>query len=299
MAYAVFGSLTGAAGRPARPRGRRTGPPNWSSPSVRRWGWRRSACRCSSRWSRRGSGCARRCGSRPGSAPRLRSLALAGIWALLAQQAAVVTTLTLGTRVGGQGAPVVVQYAQAVYLLPYAVLAVPIATAAFPRLSHAVAQGRTGAFADAAARTTRTVVTVSLLGSAVLAGAAPAVQALFTALDAVAGGPASAVLGEGITWFAAGLAGWGLVAHVSRVLFALGRERAAAGATAAGWATVAAVSVLVVLGLRAAGTSPERAAVVGIGAGTTAGSCSPGPCSLSPSAGRPGPAPSAGPDGPW
>ena len=206
-----------------------------------------------------------------GVGPRLRSLALAGIWALLAQQAAVVTTLTLGTRVGGQGAPVVVQYAQAVYLLPYAVLAVPIATAVFPRLSHAVAQGRTGAFADAAARTTRTVVTVSLLGSAVLAGAAPAVQALFTALDADAGGPASAVLGEGITWFAAGLAGWGLVAHVSRVLFALGRERAAAGATAAGWATVAAASVLVVLGLRAAGTSPERAAVVGIGAGTTAG----------------------------
>jgi putative peptidoglycan lipid II flippase len=202
---------------------------------------------------------------------RIRSLALAGVVSLLAQQAAVLTTLLLGTWVGGEGALVVVQYAQAVYLLPYAVLAVPIATAAFPRLSEHAGAGRSEEFASVAARTTRSVITASLLGTAVLAAAAPAVQALFTALDVGATSGALDALGEALTWFAAGLVGWGLVAHVSRALYALGGQRGAAAATATGWAAAAAGSVAAATGLRAAGAAPERAAVVGIGVGTTAG----------------------------
>lgn len=206
----------------------------------------------------------------PGVASRLRALAMAGVGALLAQQLAVVVTIVLATRVGGKGAPVVLQYAQAVYLLPYAVLAVPIATSAFPRLSEHAAQARHDRFAGAAARSTGTVVTVSLLGTAVLAAAAPAVQALFAALD-VGNGRALDALAEALTWFAAGLVGWGLVAHLSRALYALGRERAAALATAAGWLVMVVASVGAVLGLRAGGARPDRSAVVGLAAGTTGG----------------------------
>ena len=119
----------------------------------------------------------------------MRSLALAGVGALLAQQAAVLVTLALANRVGGRGAPPVVQFAQTVYLLPYAVLAVPLATAAFPRLSAQAAQREPAAFAVTAAATTRLVMLVSWLGAAILVAVAPAVQGLFLRFDAVGGGP--------------------------------------------------------------------------------------------------------------
>ena len=46
-------------------------------------------------------------------------------------------TLFLANRRGGPAALNVYQYVQAVYVLPYAVLAVPLATSAFPRLAAA------------------------------------------------------------------------------------------------------------------------------------------------------------------
>lgn len=206
----------------------------------------------------------------PGAAAQLRSLALAGVGALLAQQAAVLVTLTLANRVGGPGAINVVQFAQTVYLLPYAVLAVPLATAAFPRLSaQAAAQDRTG-FAATAATTTRVVLLVSCLGGGVLVAVAPAVQGLFGNLDAVGGGPLDA-LGATLAAMAPGLVGWSLVAHLSRVLYARGRGRVAALATAGGWAVAVAGSVVAVFALRAVGRESGRAAVVGLGIGNSAG----------------------------
>ena len=50
-----------------------------------------------------------------------------------------VATITLN-RTGGTGVFVLFNYIQAVYMLPYAVLAVPIATVVFPRLSRQVAE---------------------------------------------------------------------------------------------------------------------------------------------------------------
>jgi putative peptidoglycan lipid II flippase len=205
-----------------------------------------------------------------GVAGRLRALALAGIGALIAQQLAVLVTIRLANRIGGSGALNVVQYVQAVYLLPYAVLAVPVATAAFPRLSELVANDRRDDFARSAAADVRVVVGVSLLGTALLAASAPAVQGLFAALDVAGGGPLTS-LSAGLTAFAVGLPGWGLVAYVARALYALHRGRAAATATAIGWAVVVAASILAVSGLRGAEVSGVQAAVVGLGLGTSAG----------------------------
>jgi putative peptidoglycan lipid II flippase len=206
----------------------------------------------------------------PGAARSVRSLAVAGVAALLAQQAAVVVVLALATRVGGTGAINAYQYAQAVYLLPYAVLAVPVATAAFPRLSRHAADGDLPAFAATSAGTTRGVLVAATVGAAALAAVAPAVQHLFTALDAV-GGPALRALAVAVAVFALGLPGWALVAHLGRALYALGRGRAAATATAAGWLCVVAASLVAVPLLQSTGAEPEPAAVVGLAAGNALG----------------------------
>jgi putative peptidoglycan lipid II flippase len=201
-----------------------------------------------------------------GAAAPVRVLALAGVTTLLAQQAAVVAVLALATRVGGTGALNAYQYAQAVYLLPYAVLAVPVATAAFPRLARQAADADAAGFAGTTARTTRAVLAASALGAAALAATAPAVQRLFERLDAV-GGPALAGLAGTVTALAPGLLGWALVAHLGRALNALHRGRAAAAATVAGWLAVVVASLLLVALL---GGGPA-ATVLGLAAGNSVG----------------------------
>lgn len=198
-----------------------------------------------------------------GVARRAAALSAAGVVTLLAQQAAVVVTLLLANRAGPTGSWPVFQYVQAVYLLPYAVLAVPLATVAFPRLAEQAARGDAGAFAATAARTTRAVLLVAFLGAAVLAGTAPAVTAVFAAIGR--GGDVTPMQAA-LVAIAPGLVGFALVAHVGRALNALHRPRAAALATAAGWAAVAAGSAAAV----AAAPAPQ-ATVPALGAGMSLG----------------------------
>jgi putative peptidoglycan lipid II flippase len=122
------------------------------------------------------------------------------------------------------------------FFLPYAVLAVPIATSAFPLLS-----ARTGAsFDGTAASSTRAVTLVSWLGAALLAGAAVPASRLF------AGHSAASQLALTFAAFAPGLVGYGLTANLSRVLFACGRSRVAALGLVGGWLLVIAADVAAV-----------------------------------------------------
>ena len=66
---------------------------------------------------------------------RVRRLAVAGVAALAGQQLATLVIIRLANLRGGSGTLNVFTYVQAVTLLPYAVLAVPLATAAFPTLA--------------------------------------------------------------------------------------------------------------------------------------------------------------------
>ncbi len=197
----------------------------------------------------------------PGVARRAAALAGAGVVTLLAQQAAVVVALLLANGAGPQGSWTVFLYVQAVYLLPYAVLAVPVATVAFPRLAEHAAAGRQGAFAATAATTTRAVVLVALLGAAVLAATAPAVTGVFAGIGSGDVTPMTSAL----VAIAPGLVGFALVAHLGRALNALHRPRAAALATAAGWAAVVAGSLVAVAVATPAGT------VAALGAGSSVG----------------------------
>jgi len=177
---------------------------------------------------------------------RARRLAFAGIGALLAQQAAALVTLRLANSSGGVGTFNIFQYSQAVYFLPYAVLAVPLATAAFPRLAQHAATGDLPRYGRLVAVSTRAVLLVSAAGAAALIAAAPAVAQMFAAIDASKAPAALAAMSPTLAVLAPGLLGYGLIFQHSRVLFALERGRAAVTAVAIGWLAVIVASVLAV-----------------------------------------------------
>jgi hypothetical protein len=132
----------------------------------------------------------------PGVAHRALRLAGAGMAALLAQQAAVLVTLTLSNHSGGKGTFVLFSYINAVYLLPYAVLAVPVATVMFPALSTWVGRTRTPEATEAerieagarlrglTSTTTALILAIGGLGAVILLSAAGPLQTFFTAIDA-------------------------------------------------------------------------------------------------------------------
>ncbi|MFC4010253.1 murein biosynthesis integral membrane protein MurJ [Nonomuraea purpurea] len=177
-----------------------------------------------------------------GVAGQVRRLATAGIAALLAQQAAMIMVLVLSNNLIGNAAITVYNYAWAIYLVPYAVLAVPIATSAFPRLSAQAADSE--AFSALAARTTRAVVLVSGLAAGVLAAAAGPGSIVFLWGNSQVPADQMAIA---VALFAPGLVGYGLIAHLSRVLYAAGRGRAAATGTVVGWLVVMAAQTVFVL----------------------------------------------------
>ncbi|MFG6202228.1 murein biosynthesis integral membrane protein MurJ [Nonomuraea sp. JJY05] len=181
-----------------------------------------------------------------GVAGQVRRLAFAGIAALLAQQAATIVVLVLSNNAIGTGAIAVYNYAWAIYLVPYAVLAVPITTSAFPRLSAQA--GEPQAFAELAARTTRAVVLVSGLAAGVLAAASGPGAVVFLGFKTVV---SPSELANAIALFAPGLVGYGLIAHLSRVLFAAGRGRAVAVGTVTAWVVAAVAQAVFALALPA------------------------------------------------
>jgi len=79
-----------------------------------------------------------------GVAPRVRRLAIAGVLTLVAQDASVAVVIVLANRYGSPGALVLYGFAWAVFVVPFAVLAIPIATSAFPELSARSLFARTG-----------------------------------------------------------------------------------------------------------------------------------------------------------
>ncbi|WP_328808552.1 murein biosynthesis integral membrane protein MurJ [Nonomuraea montanisoli] len=198
----------------------------------------------------------------PGVAVQVRRLALAGVAALLAQQAAMVVVLLLANKAVGTGAIAVYNYAWAIYLVPYAVLAVPIATSAFPRLSARAEAGETQAFSDLAAGATRAVVLVSGLAAGVLAATSEPGAAVFLWTKSEV--PPDE-LARTIALFAPGLVGYGLIAHLSRVLYAAGHGRAAATGTVAGWLVVMAAQTVFAL------TFPDGWRIAGMALGMSVG----------------------------
>ena len=202
----------------------------------------------------------------PGVAVQARALAIAGLGALVAQQVSVVVGLALANRYGQDGTFSVLLYTQAVYFLPYAVLAYPLATASLPRLAEHAARSEGAEFAGLTARTTRAVLLVSAVGAAALAAVAPAVEQVFAPIaDGSVRGMATA-----LTAMAPGLLGFALILHLSRALYALHRGRSAVVATAAGWLVVAGTALVIVPALTGGGRD-QVATLQGLGAAGSLG----------------------------
>jgi putative peptidoglycan lipid II flippase len=194
----------------------------------------------------------------PGVGVRVRALAAAGIATLIAQDASVAVVIVLANSRGGSGALVLYSFAWAVFFVPYAVLAVPIATSAFPELS-----ARTDSFDGTTASSTRAVTVASWLGVAGMAGTCIPLARVFQ--SHVSQAADARQLAIALAAFAPGLVGYGLTANLSRVLYADGRNRASALAVSGGWLLVIVADLLIVPFV------PRSAVVPWLGAATTLG----------------------------
>ena len=168
---------------------------------------------------------------------RAGGLAAYGIIALVTQDFASLIVLLLANGHGSRGALVLYGYGWQVFEALYAVLAISIAVSAFPVLSV-----REGAeFDKTAASSSRAVLLLSLLGTAVLVAVAePAAHFLASYPRQVP------QLAAGLALFALGLSGYGLVACLSRVLLAARRTSAAAVIVGGGWLLVIVADVVMV-----------------------------------------------------
>ncbi|WP_328853396.1 virulence factor MviN [Micromonospora globbae] len=170
---------------------------------------------------------------------RVGGLVVAGIVAVTGQQIAVAVALNQVTY-GARSNPGAYNIAQTAYFLPWAVLAVPLAVAAYPTLVAARAAGDEQAYRKTLAPAVRGVVLFSLLGAAALVGTAQSVgQLFFSHSPHTAAITAAAIMG-----FAPGLLGYGLFAVLTRALYARGATRLATLATAVGWLSVPVLAIL-------------------------------------------------------
>ena len=236
-----------------------------------------------------------------GVAGRARGLAGAGLLALVAQQVAVMVTVLLAANHGATGSLTVYQYIQAVYLLPYAVLAVPVAISTFPALvAEDVAGEEAAAGEEASARRRGSTTVLRSLpppppvlprpwrhrpspgprapssspwgsGPACLVAVAGPVASVFSVIDAgrsaSAGSTALAAMPSGLVAFAPGLVGFGLMALLTRALYVRGRPALAGRWVAAGWLVAALGSLVVLVG----GTVSSRRLLVSLGVASTLG----------------------------
>ena len=192
----------------------------------------------------------------PGIARRAGGLALVGVVELVAIDAANVVAIELANGYGKTGAIVLFNYGSQVFNSISAILAMSIVVSAFPALA-----AREGPEFDlASAGSTRAVLLLSWLGTAVIAAIAiPAAHVLAEQPDQV----------PQLIWtfvlFAPGIAGAAVIAILSRVMFVIGRLKVAAAALAGSWLLAIVASVVLVQ------LVPASLVVVMLALGTTIG----------------------------
>lgn len=206
----------------------------------------------------------------PGVAARVRALALAGIGAVAAQQLSVLVFMRLATSGGDDGAYTVFLYAQQVYLLPYAILVVPLATSTLPRVATRSSSGDVAGTARLVAVSTRGVLAAAGLGVAAMLAASTALATVFGVMadDRQAARQVVALMAPALAVLLPGVVGFAALFHGSRLLYGLERARDAVRVNVVGWLTVSALAVLLVVVLRPEGS---RALLLSLAAASTVG----------------------------
>src|SRR5215204_175383 len=172
----------------------------------------------------------------------LSRIAAAGIGGLVLQQLSLLVINWSAQQTGDQGALTRFTWANAIYLLPYAVMVAPLLQLIFPRLTTAAQEGA-GAVAAVLGDIGPQVVMLASLGAALLLATAVPVARV------VVLGPGSGdttALAWPITAFAPAVIGFGLLGLCYRTLLAQHRARAAGALLITAWGVV----IVAVLGLR-------------------------------------------------
>ena len=181
-----------------------------------------------------------------GAAPRVRRLAVAGVLTLAGQQLVAAVAI----RLANDGAPVGTQVVYAagltVFLVPWAALAVPLATSAYPGLAERAEAGDEEGFQGSLAPVAvLTLVAVAVAAAILVAVSGPMARVFFSHYPL----PKVEALRNTIIAFAPGLVGYGLLALLTRALYARGLWRSPTVCVVGGWllATVADVVLAAVL----------------------------------------------------
>jgi putative peptidoglycan lipid II flippase len=193
---------------------------------------------------------------------RAAGVGAAAVVAVAAQQLGMAYLIRLANG-GPDGSLVLFSLAQTVFLLPWAVFAVPLATSSFPRLAAASAAGDERGFDARLARATRAVLLAAGLGVGLLVATAVPLGRFLSGVTATH--PPAGTLTFAILAFAPGLLGYGLFALFVRALHACGDARGATIGAVAGW------SVTVLAGVALAGGFGPAHRVVALAAASSVG----------------------------
>lgn len=197
----------------------------------------------------------------PGESRAVAALAAAGLATVAAQQVATAVVIRLSNGVRADSY-VLYLLASTVFLLPWAVLAVPVATSVFPRLSAAADREAAVAIAAPAVRA---VLLLMCAATATLIAVARPVAAVLMLGAPGQGNAAPVALAEAVVAFAPGLLGYGVWAVGARTLYARDAPRSAAVVTVAGWCVAIAADLVLVRGATGESVAARLAAGQSIG----------------------------------
>jgi putative peptidoglycan lipid II flippase len=192
-----------------------------------------------------------------GAAPRVRRLAVAGVLTLAGQQLVAAVAIRLASD-GPDGTQVVYGAGLTLFLVPWAALAVPLATSAYPGLAERAEAGDEAGYRRALAPVAVLVVVAAAVAAAVLVAVSGPMARVF-----LSSGPPEAVgaLRDTIIAFAPGLVGYALVAVLTRALYARGLWRSPTVCVVGGWLLAVVADVVLSRALPAA----DRATALGAG----------------------------------
>ncbi|WP_448623543.1 murein biosynthesis integral membrane protein MurJ [Geodermatophilus sp. URMC 64] len=197
-----------------------------------------------------------------GAAPRVRRLALAGVLTLAGQQLVAAVAIRLANDGAPDGTQVVYAAGLTVFLVPWAALAVPLATSAYPGLAESAELGDDEGYR----RSLAPVAVLVLVGTAVAAAVLVAVAGPMARVFLATGSDADvAALRDTVIAFAPGLVGYGLVALLTRALYARGLWKAPTVCVVGGWLLAVVADVVL------AGSLPARDRGLALGAGHSLG----------------------------
>jgi putative peptidoglycan lipid II flippase len=193
-----------------------------------------------------------------GAAPRVRRLAIAGVLTLAGQQLVAAVAIRLANDGVPDGTQVVYAAGLTIFLVPWAALAVPLATSAYPGLTERADAGDREGFARSLAPVAVLTVATSAVAAALLTAVAGPLARVF-----FAGGSDEVVqaLRDTTIAFAPGLVGYGLVALLTRALYAQGLWKAPTVCVTGGWLLAVAADLVLARALPA----DDRALALGLG----------------------------------